>query len=382
MATETLRPNDVGDESNLSPSAGDNYACVDEAEPDENTTYVETTSTSYLRDLYEVEASGVGAGTINSVTVYFRIATEPFAKATTYGKAAIKSGTTADDGDEESLSDDEYVTYSHTWTENPDTSAAWTWSDIADLQIGVSLKSSSTKEEARCTQVYVVIDYTAIVEYELSVSDGFKIGEAFARNMTAGLSLTEQVNLGETFAQLSTMNVSLAEGVLLGDLASNIKQFLLSLSEGFQMGDTTSYNMKYLLNLTEGILLGDTPLREMLANVSLAEGVNLGDALSELMTADLETLDSVIIGDTPLRSMTASKTLTEGVKLGDTPEVHLAVILALILKLYGRDLIAELHKRAIANKLRNRELTLQLYSRSLTMRMRDRSLTVEIEEVQ
>jgi len=74
--TETLRPNAAGDETSISsqyPVSGVHWDKVDEAIADDSATYVYTTSTSYQRDLYDIPAH-TGSGTINSVTIYFRLA--------------------------------------------------------------------------------------------------------------------------------------------------------------------------------------------------------------------------------------------------------------------------------------------------------------------
>ncbi len=75
--TETLRPNAVGDATNISsqePSSGPHWDKVDETTADDLSTYVYTTSTSYEQDLYHIPDHSSGSGTINSVTVYFRFA--------------------------------------------------------------------------------------------------------------------------------------------------------------------------------------------------------------------------------------------------------------------------------------------------------------------
>ncbi len=76
-------------------------------------------------------------------------------------KIAVKSGTTTDESAEKSLAAvDTWETVSEEWATNPDTSAAWTWSEIDALQTGLALKKVSGLSSARCTQVYVVVDYT------------------------------------------------------------------------------------------------------------------------------------------------------------------------------------------------------------------------------
>ena len=73
MATETLRPNANGSTNDLyqDPGTGSNYDKVDEETPDGNSTYVyqEEESEGPDKDLYQLQDSAVGAGTIVSVTV-------------------------------------------------------------------------------------------------------------------------------------------------------------------------------------------------------------------------------------------------------------------------------------------------------------------------
>jgi hypothetical protein len=162
MAIETLRPNAAGDETSLSqyPASTYHWDKVDEATADDNTTYVYTTAASYQRDLYNLPAHSVGSGTINSITIYFRIAIN-YSGTTVYAKPSQKSGTTVTDGTEVTRTGAiTYLTYSQTYTTNPATGVAYTWDEIDALQIGVCLKSGIYGISARCTQVYVEVDYT------------------------------------------------------------------------------------------------------------------------------------------------------------------------------------------------------------------------------
>jgi len=155
MPTETLRPNAAGDESALTPNSGANYACVNEAAVDEDSTYVYKTGTGYLRDLYNLPTSS-GSETINFIKVYFRCRRT----GGLFGvvKPALKSDSTVTDGTQVSLTTD-YATYSEKWNTNPADSAAWEWGDIDELQIGVSLNAIT---EVRCTQIYVEVNYTLV----------------------------------------------------------------------------------------------------------------------------------------------------------------------------------------------------------------------------
>lgn len=165
---ETLRPNAGGDETNLryydgaehAPDVLHNWEQVDESSPDDSATYVLWTNTDYRRDLYNLPTPGV-SGTINSVTVWFR------AKAMNYGdcaKAIIKTGGTVYEGGEKYING--WGNHSQIWNNNPNTSVAWTWSDIGSLQIGISLKTLYAPDRwTYCTQVYVEVDYTLGVVY-------------------------------------------------------------------------------------------------------------------------------------------------------------------------------------------------------------------------
>lgn len=157
-ATETLRPNAAGDETSISfqyPTSTYHWDKVDEATADEASTYVYTNSISGQRDLYNLPAHS-GSGTINSITVYVRCAT-----SVGYGYlyVAMRTGGTTYQGSIETA-DTSWANFSKQWTQNPDTETAWTWDDIDALQIGVKLYIDNVAYINRCTQVWVVIDYT------------------------------------------------------------------------------------------------------------------------------------------------------------------------------------------------------------------------------
>jgi len=167
MATEILRPNAAGDETNLTPyAAGSNYQQVDEASPDDETTNVYPNPSGWLRDFYNLDNHSVGSGTINKITVYCEIRGS---KVTSHSaKIAIKSGTgsgnpdTISEGSQINLpSNTAYNSYNYEWTTNPATSSAWTWDEIDHLQAGVSMIDNGIGRPA-CTQVYVEVDYTAM----------------------------------------------------------------------------------------------------------------------------------------------------------------------------------------------------------------------------
>lgn len=167
MSTLTLRPNGIGDETNLSayPGSGEsNYEDVDEATSDDDTTYVYLTNAGFLGDLYATEDPPVGiSGTINSVTVYAnaRAAYDPPSQASL--RIRQKNGATLNESEDITVTGT-YTLYSKTWATNS-SGDPWTWDDITNLQIGVALQYSyydiilDYYYDTRATQVYAVVDY-------------------------------------------------------------------------------------------------------------------------------------------------------------------------------------------------------------------------------
>ena len=161
MATEILRPNAAGSETNLSkyPDSGANWDKVDEETPDEDDTYVfNYESPSWKRDLYHLPAHS-GSGTINKITLHFRVKSN-ISRLTV--KGAIKSDSTVTETTEKNpysdFGDQVWGNYSQDWAANPADSEAWEWADIDALQIGFNLKAAPFKFIA-CTQVYVEVEY-------------------------------------------------------------------------------------------------------------------------------------------------------------------------------------------------------------------------------
>jgi hypothetical protein len=182
MATEILRPNAAGDETNIAnqqPTSGAHWDKVDEATPDDFTTYVyDNSQTDYKRDLYNIANHSVGSGTINFIKVYGYArgwATPDQANL----KIAIKSGqgTGAPDTVSESgeiTTTTSWAYYSNQWNTNPKTGNAWTWDEVDTLQAGIALRrpQSGQTYSSYCTQVYVEIDYGAAGTEKTSSDNG------------------------------------------------------------------------------------------------------------------------------------------------------------------------------------------------------------------
>ncbi len=183
MASSTLilRPEAAGDETSIdtqNPGSGSHWDKVDETSADDFATYLQTYSPTYQRDLYNLPNHTTESGTINSITIYFRIFGD--FGGTAYAKPSQKSGVTVTDGTEQSQALGIWGTKSETYTTNPATGLAYTWAEIDALQIGVSLKYSDIADWTDCTQVYVEVDYTPVITPPVAVGGiVFPINKAY-----------------------------------------------------------------------------------------------------------------------------------------------------------------------------------------------------------
>lgn len=173
MATEILRPNGAGDETTIQnvTGAATHWQAVSESTADDGTSTVHhDTDNASGRDLYTIQSTAVGAGTINSVTIFIR-----FEGTNGWSKTAIKTnGAVYESSQLSSGGDDVWSTQSVAYATNPNTGAAWTWSQIAALQIGARNFRSPT-QQGRITQIYAQIDYTPAA----AANDSFMMGANF-----------------------------------------------------------------------------------------------------------------------------------------------------------------------------------------------------------
>lgn len=152
-----MRPTGAGATTNIQsqePASGAHWDKVDEASQDGDTTHIYHATNSYSTDTYATADSGVSSGTINYVRAYMCV----YGADTTHAKTTLRTNSTDYLGVEKVLSTS-YLTYYTEYTTNPNTSNAWTWAEIDAMEIGVSLDGDGVNT-ARCTQVYVIVNYT------------------------------------------------------------------------------------------------------------------------------------------------------------------------------------------------------------------------------
>lgn len=165
--TVSLRPIGDGDLKQLSDSEWfmTNWECVDDVNPDGDSTYVENPSQdTWKTDTYDTQNSG-NLGSIINVTVNVRCRKEGADSSNSYAKTVIRIDENNYLGNPNNL-DSSYTTYSTTYATNPNGNP-WSWSDINSLECGVSLYSGKIppwwwmdQSVARCTQVWIEVNYT------------------------------------------------------------------------------------------------------------------------------------------------------------------------------------------------------------------------------
>ncbi|MFC1949220.1 hypothetical protein ACFLW0_03505 [Chloroflexota bacterium] len=163
-STEIMRPTGAGDETTIEsqvPASGAHWDKVDEVTSDGDSNYVYTYSYygDWTEDLYQIADHSTGTGVINYVRVYAVARHEASTPGDNNFRIHIKTNGVEYNGTELQTTTS-YVTYSYDWTNNPQTGSAWTWTEIDNLQAGVSLLRAKNKVDTRCTQVYVEVNYT------------------------------------------------------------------------------------------------------------------------------------------------------------------------------------------------------------------------------
>lgn len=163
--TQTIIANAAGDETNInSKTEATNWESVIATT---TATYVANTDneTTFDRDLYNVATPAYTNGTISKIAVRGDFLADNDAK-TVQGaiKLCVKSGATVDESGEHVVSVATYETITEEWATNPDTAAAWTWADIASLQVGPSIKRATpfggSTNWTRCKYILVTIYFT------------------------------------------------------------------------------------------------------------------------------------------------------------------------------------------------------------------------------
>jgi len=156
-STLTLSPNGSGNLTQLTPSAGDNWECVDDAPPlgagADGTDVRNLAPPALQRDLYSLTNLGTNLRLIDSVKVYFRAKEQAgTGKATPY--LFLDGDTTT--GTE--------IDITGAWANYDEELArpgggSWTYTDINNLEAGIGLRETGGGSNTFCSQLYIEVSY-------------------------------------------------------------------------------------------------------------------------------------------------------------------------------------------------------------------------------
>lgn len=136
---EGLLPNGAGNSTQWTPSAGSNYQCVDENPPDDDTTYVASSTVGH-KDLYAMTSVKTPPGTIRAV-VPWALARQDDA-ATRVIKTKIRENVTEGSGANHTMTS-AYQYYKggavDAFPNNPDTGSPWTEAEVNAMECGVEV---------------------------------------------------------------------------------------------------------------------------------------------------------------------------------------------------------------------------------------------------
>lgn len=153
MPTLTLRPTGAGTYTELTPSTGANYTCVDETSADDADYVKNPTNSTTKTDTYAMADHTSEVGSISTVEVYWR-SKKAAAGAATVTPRLILGGTNSDGSTQNNLTS--FATYSQT-VARPG-GGSWSWTDIDGLEAGVIVIRTST--EIDVSWLYIVVTYT------------------------------------------------------------------------------------------------------------------------------------------------------------------------------------------------------------------------------
>lgn len=138
---QSIKPSAAGNSTQWDPSTGSNWDCVDEI-PYNDTDYVSTNVVDEV-DLYALANLVEGSKTISAIKCLQVSARAKQDGAATATKLAlsVRTGSTNYFGSDQSVTQDVWGWYSELWHTNPNTSVAWTKSDVDGLEAGLKSRS-------------------------------------------------------------------------------------------------------------------------------------------------------------------------------------------------------------------------------------------------
>lgn len=136
IAVRTLLPSGAGNTTQMTPSTGSNYACVDEAAPD-TTDYVSETTTGE-KDTYAMGDLPSAASSVKAVKGLIYMAKQDAGART--ARLVVRSSGTDYESDSKTVSDS-YAYGQYIWETDPATGGAWATSQPNNIEFGPKLQA-------------------------------------------------------------------------------------------------------------------------------------------------------------------------------------------------------------------------------------------------
>lgn len=134
VRVDSLVPDGAGANTSWSPSTGANWECVNDAPPNGDTDYVYT-SISGVYDIYSFQDLTTISGEVFGIMAY--VYGRKVDAGTKYLRIASRPASTNYDGDRLFTLSDSYAYYLEALTENPETAAQWTISEVNSAEFGI-----------------------------------------------------------------------------------------------------------------------------------------------------------------------------------------------------------------------------------------------------
>lgn len=319
-----LFPNAAGDANSFATQTGgtagaaNNFTRVKEKPPDDATTF-NGSSTLNEEDLFNVDASGIGASdTVNLVAVVgrHRNSTADATERLTYEILKTTGGTK---GTSTALQINSTV-----WRTNnnittllpvitkyvdPD-GGAWTQTTLDSMQIGYKLTTApgTAGRRADVTIVVAMVDYTPVTgtTYAQTITDALVLVDTVIKATTR--PLTNAIVMVDTVTKSTSRTLS----DVITMAANAVKSASRTLSDAVVMVD--SIVKSTVRTLSDVITLSDTFSRVWTLSRTYSEVITMVDSITRSISRILT--DAIVLADTIKKSIT--RTLTDAIVMVDT----------------------------------------------------------------
>lgn len=136
VRVEALFPDGAGNSTQFTPDSGSNYARVNESAPDDDTSYVGSSTVGH-KDTYAMGAMGASTSIKGTQQVIYARKTDAGSRV---GRTVIRSGGTDYEGADIALTDT-YLFHRTVRETDPNTSAAWTEAGVNGHEAGMKVQS-------------------------------------------------------------------------------------------------------------------------------------------------------------------------------------------------------------------------------------------------